>query len=897
MIEWIKTQDFLSDKSVNWWIYNSVLNGEVHEWLIGWLDEGFNKGMDGWINEWLDEWRDKISMNGYSISCWYSGTTLVNTFAGFALQVDPSNLAAHLTPAGTFLDAAGAVQEAYCPASPGSPVQPVQVFSVGDQLPQHILPGAGTTHIPGPLQLGSLEASYQLDSGTFPNMHAGMTQLSGYHANSSTEPVVVVPEYQPHQYQQHQYPGQQGHWYSQACSMTRNWSHQPGMHLNDLPSQPVKFVADHVAEINGYGTREETAGSPCAQAAITNADHSAVVHEGTSCTNELPEVSCQVLQQPSAAGAAQVAFCQESSGRPVKSVETPGGQAIMTNAHHSAVVHKGTSCTNELPQVSRRVPQQPSPASAAGAAEMANFCHESPGSPIKPVETPGAQATIMNTHHSAVVHKGTSCINELPEVSRRVPQQSTVSAPAQQGARKSDDDQAVVVIEDRSTPGLIRLHFVPKVAVQPSLPSNHAAQISPLNVSTNSRLEQQVEPVKSVKESHPTRFDKHYPVAGARCDAEAVSRCCSSVARGPHGAAVAGECQRDLHDAEIPENILASFSVGMPSFLQTLTAASVAEELEKIDNPNKPSRDMQRDEQVFPASYHTPDSLALSLRGTQQAPCATTGVGVFCSLLPGISNDNKCKTDDDIEITYDSTDNRSKTEDDDILITYDSTDNRSKTEDDDIEITYDSTDACFYSASAAQDERVSRKLVKMLNPPDLAEFNSDIGLDKDGMNHFAELSPLMSSRDILTSGSPPSRAIWETEEVIKLMSVSLESDHKRVRGMVTQYVACPDEKRPLASTLSPPTTGSKLAKKRKLSELHEVLLDSPPESDSSEPNHKKCCFREGGLGELRRVHSGPSTGDLTKPCARFLDRRDGLYKQGKYAKKLKASKERKSIWA
>ena len=780
-----------------------------------------------------------ISVIEYSIVL-NSGTTLVNTCAVFALQVDPSGLPAHLAAAGTFLDAAGAVQEAYCPASPGSPVQPVQVFSVGDQLPQespdpglHMLPGTGTTHIPGPLQLGSLEASYQLDSGTFPNMHAGMTQLSGYHVNSSTEPVVVVPEYQPRQFQQHQYPGQQGHWYSQACSMTCNWSRPPGMHLNDLPSQPVKFVADHVAEINGYGTREETAGSPCAQAAITNADHSAVVHEGTSCTNELPEVSCQVPQQPSAAGAEQVA----------------------------------------------------------------NFCHESPGSPIIPVETPGAQATITNTHHSAVVHKGTSCINELPEVSRRVPQQSTVSAPAQQGAKKSHDDQAVVVIEDRSTPGLIRLHFVPKVAVQPSLPSNHAAQISPLNVSTNSRPEQQVEPVKSVKESHPTRFDKHYPVAGARCDAEAVSRCCSSVSRGPHGAAVAGECQHDLHDAEIPENILASFPGGTPSFLQTLTAASIAEELEKIDNPNKPSRDMQRDEQVFPASYHTPDSLALSLRGTQQAPCATTGMGVFCSLLPGISNDNKSKTDDDIEITYDSTDNRSKTEDDDIEITYDSTDNRNKTEDDDIEIRYDSTDACFYSASAAQDERVSRKLFEMLNPPDLAKFNSDIVLDKDGMNHFAELSPLMSSRDILTSDSPPSRAIWETEEVIKLMSVSLESDHKRVHGMVTQYVACPDEKRPLASTLSPPTTGSKLAKKRKLSELHEVLLDSPPESDSSEPNHKKCCFREGGLGEIRRVHSGPSTGDLTKPCTRFLDRCDGLYKQGKYAKKLKASKERKSIWA
>ena len=681
----------------------------------------------------------------------------------FTLQVDPSSLPTHLTPAGTFLDAAGAVQVACCPASPGSPVQPVQVFSVGDQLPQeipdpglHMLPGTGTSNIPGPLQLGSLEASHQFESGNFPDMHARMTQLSGYHENSSTEPVVVVPEYQQHQqhqyqahnpyqdyyqYQEHRYPGQQGQWYSWACSPKHDGGlFLPGMHLSDLSNQPVTFVDDHVADT----TIKQT-------------------------------------------------------------TETPGDQAAITNAHRSTVVHEATPRTNKLPEVSRRVPQQP-----------------------------------------------------------------TASAPAQEGAKDSDDDQEVVVIEERSTPGRIRLPFFPKVAVQPNLPSNHAAQISPLNVSTNSRPEQQVELVKPVKESHPTRFDKHYPVAGARCDT-GVSRCFGPVMKSPNGTAT-GECRRDLHDAEIPENILASFAVGVPSFLHTLSAASVAEELEKIDNSGKPSRDMQRDEQVLPSSYDTQDNLALSLQGAKQcipnAPCATAGMMGVLSSSPStrISNDNRKKT---------------------------------WAADDEIEITYDSTDARFQkrSASTAQDERVSRKLVEMLNPPNLAEFNSDIALDRSGMNHLADLGPLMSTRDILTSGSPPSRAMWETEEVIKLMSVSLESDHKCVGGVVTQYTACTDEKRPLASTLSPPTTGSKVAKKRKLSEVHEVLPDSPPESDSSEPNHKKCCFREEGLGEIRRVHSGPSTGDLTKPCARFLHRLDGQYKPGKYAKKLKASKERKSTWA
>ena len=646
------------------------------------------------MNNWMCGGKN-ISMIEYSIVLNW-GTTLVNTCAVFALQVDPSGLPAHLAAAGTFLDAAGAVQEAYCPAIPRSSVQPVQVFSVGDQLPQeipdpglHMLPGTGTTHIPGPLQLGSLEASYQLDSGTFPDMPAGMTQLSGYHANSSTEPVVVVQEYQP--YQQHQYPmGQQAQWYNQACNiMTHNWGLPPGMHLSDLPSQPGNFVADHAADINGFATREETTGSPAAQATITNADHSPAVHEGVSCTNKLPEVS------------------------------------------------------------------------------------------------------------------------------RQVPQQPTTSSPARQGAEDSDD------------------------------------------ASTNNRLHQKVQPVKSVKESHPTRFDKDYPVAGARWDAEAVSEYCRSFDIGPDGVVMRGECRREVY---------------APSFLHTLSAASAAEELERIDNPNKPSRDMQRDEQVFSASYHNPDSSAVSLQGTQHAPCTTVGMGVFCSPALTLQGTQQCAPNVPCATTgmgafcSPSPGN--------------SDDNKNKTGDDDVEITYDPTDARFYSLSFTQDEWV-RNLVKMWNPPDQAEFNSDIA--REDINHFANLIPLMYSRGILDSGSPPSRTMWEAEEVIKIVPNSLDSGHKRIGCVVTQYTACPDEEKPMASTLSPPMTGRKSAKKRKLPEVHEFLPDFPPQLDSSKPKRQKCCCRDGGFGGIKKVYKGPSIGDLIKPpCARFLDRLDGIKRPDKY---------------
>ena len=615
--------------------------------------------MDGWMEKWTIGWVEakNISVIEYSIVL-NSGTTLVNTCAVFALQVDPSGLPAHLAAAGTFLDAAGAVQEAYCPASPGSPVQPVQVFSVGDQLPQespdpglHMLPGTGTTHIPGPFQLGSLEASYQLDSGTFPDIPAGMTQLSGYHANSSTEPVVVVQEYQP--YQQHQYPmGQQGQWYNQACNiMTHNWGLPPGMHLSDLPSSP-----------------------------------------------------------------------------------------------------------------------------------------------------------------------------------------------ARQGAEDSDD------------------------------------------ASTNSRLHQKVQPVKSVKETHPTRFDKHYPVAGAGWDAEAVSEYCRSFDIGPDGVVMRGECRREVY---------------APSFLHTLSAASAAEELERIDNPNKPSRDMQRDEQVFSTSYHNPDSSAVSLQGTQHAPCTTVGMGVFCSPALTLQGTQQCAPNatcatTGIGVFCSPALSLQGTQQCALNVPCATTgmgavcspspgnsdDNKNKTGDDDVEITYDPTDARFYSLSFTQDEWV-RNLVKMWNPPDQTEFNSDIA--REDVNHFADLIPLMYSRGIFDSGSPPSRTMWEAEEVIKIVPNSLDSGHKRIGCVVTQYTACPDEETPMASTLSPPMTGRKSAKKRKLPEVHEFLPDFPPQLDPSKPKRQKCCCRDGGFGGIKKVYKRPSIGDLIKPpCARFLDRLDGIKRPDKY---------------
>ena len=849
------------------------------------------------------------------------GATLVDSSAGFPLQLGPSGLPAHLTPSGTFLDAAGATQMTFCPASPGSPVQPVPTLRVGDQLLQgipvprlHSLPGASVVHVSGPLPPGDLEASsYQVENGAFPHVQAGMTSLSGYRENSSAEPVVFVPEYQQHQHQLHQYQEpqyqrhqyqkpqyqrhqhqepqyhqqlQQEQWHSQARILAHNLGlFPPDMRLSDLPSQPVNFADDHAADI----------------------DHRANVQYTTG---------------------------------------TLSTQAGITDAHHSTVVHEGAPCSSALPEGSIRVPQPP-----------------------------------------------------------------TASAPAQQGAEDSDDDQAVVVIEDRSTLGRTRLHFLPKQVAQRSRPTSRAAHIGQLDASINCkpqqkvepvtpvkassstsraanigqldasinrRPQQNVEPVKPVKASYPTRFGENYPVAGPSCDAGAVSGCFSSVVRGPAGVAATGECVRDLYGAEeIPDDILASFSMGAPSFLQTLTADSVAEELERIDNPNiKSSCDMQRDVRGLPASYYNPDSPALSPPDTHQrvpnASCATTWLGVVSS-PPGICDADRKKA---------------------------------AAKEDEIEVTFDSTDARFRkrSTSSAQDERVSRKLMEMLSPPDLAEFDADMALYADSMNHLADLTPLVSSRDILTSDSPPSRAMWGTEDVIKIMSSPSEGEHERAGGVVAQSTACPeeqeplasrdiltsrsppsramwemedvikvtpnpseseheragvvvarstacpeeekplasrdiltsrsppsramwemedvikvtpnpyeseyeraggvvgqstacpDEEKPLASIPSPTTTGNKSAKKRKSSELHEVLPDSPLESDSSEPKCQKCCCREGALGDIKKTHNGPSTCDLvTMPWAVFFDRRDAHYKRGKYAKKRR--KKKKSIWA